>query len=191
MARPARAESISPRDRLPASLGASAAFGYIPQPLLRLLSSPVDDEAAIDLAHGRHTRMPHHQRELTSEEVEHLVHTRLAEGCEPPDVWPANADGFGPEGEGLEDVGTSPNPAVDENRHLALYRVHDFRETFDRRAPALLRSPPVVRHDDPVHPVFHGERRVLASLDAFEHELHLRSVFQPAHKLPGQPGRGQ
>src|SRR4029077_10058376 len=110
-----------------------------------LLSAPVDDEAAIELAYGRHTRMPHHQRQLTGEEVQNLVHTGLTEGRKPPDVGPADANAFGPEGKGLEDVGTAPNPAVDEHRHLALYRVHDFRETFDRGASTLLRAPPVVR----------------------------------------------
>jgi hypothetical protein len=47
-----------------------------------------------------------------------------------------------PEGEGLENIGTPPNPTVDEHRHLALSRVDDFWQTFDRRAPTFLRLPP-------------------------------------------------
>ena len=134
--------------------------------------------------------MPHHQHELSSEDVEDLVDPGLAKGGQPPDVRPSDANASGAEGKGLEDIGAPPESAVDENRQLALDPVDDFREALDRASHTLLRSPAVVRHDDPVDAVPYSELRVLTRLDALEHEFELRDVSEPAHDLPREPGGG-
>src|SRR5215470_6029050 len=119
--------------------------------VLVLRGARVYDEAPVQLGQRRRTGVLHHQLELPSEEIEHLVHTALTECRQSPRIWPADADGLRPKGEGLEDVRSATKPPVDEDRELAVNRIDNFGQALDRRAAALLRPPAVIRHDDPVH----------------------------------------
>src|SRR5262245_64592569 len=109
--------------------------------------------------------MPHHQRELAIEELEHAVHAGLTERPETPEIRATDTDGLRAERERLEHVAAAPEPAVDEHANPPLHRGHHLGQTLDRRAPALLRAAPVIRHDDAVDAVSHGELRVLPGLD--------------------------
>ena len=74
----------------------------------------------------------------------------------------ADADRIRAKRKRFEDVGSSANPAVDENRHASFHRLSHFRDALDSAAAGFGRPTAVVRHDDAVCTVFEGEGRILA-----------------------------
>src|SRR5712692_6176439 len=92
----------------------------------------------------------HHEIELPAENGEHAFDARLTECGDSPHVRASDANGAGAEGDRFEDVGSTAEAAIDQHRNTVPYNLNDFRQTVDRRSPALCGTSAVIGNDDPV-----------------------------------------
>ena len=122
-------------------------------------------------AERRRAGLPHDLHEFAVQDVDDRLDAALAEGGESPDLRPADTDRGRAEGERLEDVRAAPHAAVDQHRHAPADRSGDLGQAIERRAKRLLVAAAVVRDDDAVDAVGHGERGVLAGDHSLDEQL--------------------
>src|SRR5258708_3010176 len=60
------------------------------------------------------------------QQVEHAFDARLAEGTEPPEVWPADSDGTRAQRQRLDDIGAAPEAGIDQHGNAAVDRLDDL-----------------------------------------------------------------
>jgi hypothetical protein len=141
-----------------------------------------------DLIDAQRPHLAHDGGELAVHDLQHAVYASLAEGCEAPDVRPADADRAGAQAERLQNVGPAAHAAIDQHRDVAAHRLDDLGEHADRRLPAFLRAPSVIGDEDGVHAMAQRLPGVRAGHDALEHQLALDDRAQAIDEFPGHAG---
>src|SRR5690242_496412 len=94
----------------------------------------------------RRADLLHHRIGFRAQKLEHALDPALTEGAEAPDVRPADAHRIGADAQRLDHVGAAAETAVDDDRDAALYRLHDFRQRVDGRAPGILAARAMIGH---------------------------------------------
>src|SRR5207248_7872172 len=125
-----------------------------------------------EFLHSAHATLHHRHARLRAQNLEDLRHAGLAEGAQPPQIRPADADCVRPHRERLGDVGAAAEAAVDQDEDLALHRVHNLGQHVDGGAAAVFAAPAVVGDDEAVDAVRDAEFRVLGGETALDYDLH-------------------
>src|SRR5215469_8138765 len=102
----------------------------------------------------------HRRAGLGAQDFEHAFDPGLAECPEPPQIGPTDAHGVRPHRQRLDDVGTAPKTAINQDWDAAGYRRDDIRQGFDCRATAVIDTATMVRYDDSVHANIDCQKRV-------------------------------
>ena len=92
----------------------------------------------------RRADLLHDKAQLEAEQLEHALDAGLAERTQAPDIRPADAYALSTERERLRNIGAAAKTAVNQDRHPAAYRLDDFGEGVNGRAPAILAAPAVI-----------------------------------------------
>src|ERR1700730_18061186 len=88
--------------------------------------------------------------------------TRLAKRGESPCFRPPYTDRCRPHRDGFENVRAATDTTVHDNRNLASDAFDHFGQAFYRRAQTFLISSSMIRHDEAIHTMRHGDLRVFA-----------------------------
>src|SRR5215510_184423 len=120
---------------------------------------------------------------LSAQDFEYALDTGLAEGTEPPEIRPADADSAGAHAQRFHNVGAAAEAGIDQHRHRPR-DLHDLRQRLDRRRSAVVAAPAMVRHDDAVDASLGRELGILPGDDALEHHLHLGLLAQTLDVVP-------
>ena len=97
--------------------------------------------------------LDHDLAQLAFEDVDDGFDALLSEGGQAPEIRPADTHGRRPERQRLEQVGASPEAAIDQQRDTAAHGGRDLGEGFDAGEAGVFRATAVVRHEDPVDAV--------------------------------------
>src|ERR1700733_5973032 len=143
-------------------------------------------EARIELLDRADAALLHGRAGFGAHEIEYALDAFLAEGAQPPEIWPADADRLRAHRERLDRIGAAPKAAVDDHGHAALYRGDDLRQRVDGGAAVILAPSAVVGDENAIHPVLRRKVRVFGGDDALEHDLHLRDIAHPFDGVPRQ-----
>ena len=130
---------------------------------LTALTQLARDHRRHEMLQRRRAELLHGGARLLLQQVEHALDARLAEGAEPPEIGPADADGARAERQRLDDVGAAAEARIDQHRDAAVDRLDDLGQRVDGRAAAVLGAAAMVRDDDGVEPVVDGEDGVLGA----------------------------
>src|SRR5215471_11720842 len=123
--------------------------------------------SALDLVKHSNSSLSHDQLKLGAQNIQHLLHSRLTERRQAPEVRPPDAHRLCSDSQRLEDVSASSEAAVDQNWYLPLHGVNHFWKAFHRSASTLFSAASMVGHDQSVNSILHAQRSVFASHDAF------------------------
>jgi hypothetical protein len=130
------------------------------------------------------TCLTHNVSQLSIEDVNHLLHTALAEGREAPNLRTAYTDGRSAKCECLEYVRAAPDPSVQEHRYAPANGSRNFGQTFQRGPQCFLVSAAMIGDHDAVGPMLHTQGCILARHNAFDDELDADDLAQLVALLP-------
>jgi hypothetical protein len=128
----------------------------------------------------------HRDLELAAQDGQHGFDAVLSEGAKPPDVGTTNASRGGAEGRGLENVGAAPESTVADDGDATLDPCDNLGEGRDGGPARVLGSSTVIRHEETINAMLHGQRRILAGDDPLEQHLHAGALLEPVDELPGR-----
>src|ERR1700692_3933809 len=93
--------------------------GYRPVSLhASAVSSRPADKARVEFADRAHAALLHGGPRLRSRQTEHARHPFRAEGPEPPEIGPSDADRLRAHRKRLDGVGAATESAAEDNRNL-------------------------------------------------------------------------
>eukprot|EP00047_Mylnosiga_fluctuans_P004976 m.237655 g.237655 ORF g.237655 m.237655 type:complete len:322 (-) comp13176_c0_seq1:513-1478(-) len=136
---------------------------------------------------------PHSDVHLVAQDGQHPLDARLPICRQAVQHGPPDADRLGAQRERLQHVCPAPNTSVDVHLHLVLQAggtqgVHDLCQDLDAGARKVQLTAAVVGADDAGDAVARGLDRVLAALDALQHDRHARDRADPREVRPVERG---
>src|SRR5215813_8150972 len=87
----------------------------------RQYSCRTSHKAGVQLLHRADATLLHCRARLGANEVEHAFDSLLTESAEAPEIWPPNASRMRSYGKGLDHVGATAEPAVNDHRHAIVH----------------------------------------------------------------------
>src|SRR6202035_382155 len=108
------------------------------------VSSRPTDKARVEFANRAHAALLHGGPRLGAQKIQHTRDTFLAEGSEPPEIGPSDADRLGAHRERLDGIRAATESTVDDDGNLPLHRGDDFRQHVDRGTAIVLAAAAVI-----------------------------------------------
>ncbi len=133
---------------------------------------------------GRRAHLLHDAHQFGPQQLQDALDAGLAEGAEPPDVGPSDADRGRAHAQRLADVGAAAEAGVNQDRDAAVDSFDDFRQRIDGGAAGVFAAGAMVRHDDAVIAVVGRELRVFPGQQPLDDDFHLGDVAQALEVVP-------
>src|SRR5215475_7981532 len=127
----------------------------------RQYSCRTSHKAGVQLLHRAGATLLHCRARLGANEVEHAFDSLLTESAEAPEIWPPNASRMRSYGKGLDHVGATAEPAVNDHRHAIVHCRDDFWKCIDCSSSVVFAASSMVGYDDSIHPILRSEFGIL------------------------------
>src|SRR6185369_12241927 len=114
----------------------------------------IDKRSGRNFFHVSRAAARHRKSQLVTQDIENPLDALLTKSGESPDVWPADADSVSAKRQRLEDIRTTTNSAIDQDRNTSSYCLRHFSDTFDRSTASLGRAAAMIGNDDSIGTVF-------------------------------------